>query len=95
VNRDLAAGLARLADDPLPRQLVGRLADLQRGPGDAPAAGDAGQLGDLTVGRDAAARDLADDGIDPPVERTNVRRQVVILHLAGCTLAWHAANSIA
>jgi len=64
VDRDPAAQPAGLADHALPRQLIGGLARLERGRGDPRATGDPGELGDLAVGRDAPARDLADHCLD-------------------------------
>src|SRR6185437_10151433 len=61
VNRDPAALRARLADHALPRQRVGAGARLERRGRDTRAARQARELGDLAVGRDAAARDRADD----------------------------------
>ena len=79
--------LSGLADHALPRQLVGGLARLHRCAGDARAAGDPGELGDLAVRRDVAARDLANDRVDPLEQRAQVfavaRRHRGPRHTAG------------
>ena len=80
MDRDPAAQLAGLADHALPRQPITGLGDLHGRAGDAAAAGDAGELGDLAVGRDASARNLAHHGVDPPVQLAHVRE---IIRFAG------------
>jgi hypothetical protein len=72
VDRDAAAGLAGLAEDALPRDAVGAARGLHGGAGDARAAGDAGELGDLAVGRDAAGGDAAHDAVDLAVQAADV-----------------------
>jgi hypothetical protein len=72
MDRDPAAGLAGLADDALPRQGASARRDLHRRTGDAAAAGDAGELGDLAVRGDAAGGDAADDAVDRAVQAADV-----------------------
>jgi molybdopterin synthase catalytic subunit len=73
VDRDAPAQLARFADHALPRQPVLGAARLQRRGGDARAARDAGELGDLAVRRDRTARDPADDLVNPAIEVAHLR----------------------
>ena len=72
MNRDPATQAAGLADHALPRQSVARFARLERGTGHARTTGDARELRDLTVRRDAAFGNLANDGVDAAVERFDV-----------------------
>jgi hypothetical protein len=72
VDRDPAAGPAGLGDHALPRQAIGGRGRLQRRAGDARAAGEAGELGDLAVGGDPAAGDPADDLVDRAVQAADV-----------------------
>jgi hypothetical protein len=87
VDRDPRARPAGLAEDALPRDGVGPRRRLHGRPGDARAAGDAGELGDLAVGRDAAGRDAADDAVDRPVQAADV------LGFAGRHRAPHATTA--
>jgi hypothetical protein len=73
VDRDAAGRRPALAQHALPRQALVGVRGLQRGAGDAAAARDAGELGDLPVGRDPPARDPAHDRVDRGVEATQVR----------------------
>jgi hypothetical protein len=76
VNRDPAAQLSGFSDHALPWQLIARLACLERCSGDARAAGNAGELGDLAVRCYLAARDLADDGMDAAIQLAQMIRVV-------------------
>ena len=72
VDRDPPAQLAGLADHALPRQPIAGLGRLHRGARDPRAARDAGELGDLAVGRDAASRNPADHAVDLAVQAADM-----------------------
>jgi hypothetical protein len=74
VDRDAAALLAGLADHALPGKAELGLAGLHRRAGDARAARNAGELGDLAVRRDAAAGNAAHDRVDPAIQLAHVGR---------------------
>lgn len=96
MDRDATAQPAGLADHALPRQAIGGRAGFQRRGGDARTAGQPGELGDLAVGRDAAAWDAADHGVHRVVEALQMRSVVVVIGLfaraAGRHLAGHGTT---